>query len=266
MTPLSMYGLDLYVKLDNRWQWVGPGKPKSHGVEFEYEAFLKNYIPENGKFEYLLYLPLYSSLKEIKLGFSPDVIITKPQERGNPLVFYGSSITQGCSASRPGMTYPAILGRRLDLPVINLGFSGNGTMDPEFADILAEISASAYIIDCLPNMEKMSAEEISDRTLTLVKKLRSKRPATPIILVEDHTLSTANFTGRIIVNKSRVGLKKAYQQLLKGGFKEILYIPGDGLLGYDNEATIDGLHPSDLGMFRYCEVMEPVLQNATNKR
>ncbi|TZF86376.1 hypothetical protein FW774_04845 (plasmid) [Pedobacter sp. BS3] len=263
MTPLGVNGLDLYVKLNGKWQWAGVGKPTRSDVDNE--ASLKNGIPETGKYEYILYLPLYSALTDIQLGFSPDVKIEKPHDRGKPLVFYGTSILQGCSASRPGMAYPSMLGRRLDMPTINLGFSGNGTMDPEFADILAEISASAYIIDCLPNMGKMSSDEIVDRTLFLVRKLRAKRPETPIILVEDRTYAYANFTGAAVPNNRRAGLKKAYEQLLKENVKAVSYIPGEGLIGYDNEATVDGSHPTDLGMFRYCEVIEPVLRKILGK-
>jgi len=85
-----------------------------------------------------------------------------------------------------GMAYPAILGRRLDRPTLNLGFSGNGTMDLEVAALLAELDAAVYVIDCLPNM---NASAVAERTEPMVRRLRSARPKAPIVLVEDRTPS-----------------------------------------------------------------------------
>src|SRR5207248_2870477 len=81
-----------------------------------------------------------------------------------------------------------ILGRRLNCPVINLGFSGNGRMDPEMASLLAELDAAVYILDCLPNL---SAKEVAERTEPFVRILRKARPQTPIVLVEDRSFANA---------------------------------------------------------------------------
>lgn len=259
MTPVGVNGLDLYVKLDGKWKWAGIAKP--HRSDLENEVLIKRGIPEKGKYEYMLYLPLYSSITDLQLGFSSNAKIEKVVEpTKKPIVFYGTSITHGCSASRPGMAYPAILGRRLDIPVVNLGFSGNGTMDAEFGGILSEIAASAYVIDCLPNMGSMSETEIKNRTIDLVKKIRSKHPETPIILMEDRSYTSANFTGQPIANHRRLGLKKAYEELQKSSVSKLSYIEGKDLIGDDDEATVDGSHPTDLGLFRYAEIVEPVLR------
>jgi lysophospholipase L1-like esterase len=262
MTPVGANGLDLYVKLNDKWQWLGIGKPSKSSQN---KTVIKSKIPANKKFEYLLYLPLYNSVNKLELGFSPSAKIAPVKECGKPLVVYGTSIVQGCSASRPGMAWPAILGRRLDLPVINLGFSGNGKMDVEFGDIIGEIPASAYLIDCLPNMGK--PQDIYERTVFLVKKLRMKQPDTPIILIEDRTHTHPDLTG----NKSkwyqprRDAFKKAYTQLIKDKINKLSYIKGEDLIGNDNESTIDGSHPTDLGMMRYCEKIEPVVREAIYK-
>src|SRR5205823_11246646 len=97
----------------------------------------------------------------------------RPASRRKPVVFYGTSITQGGCASRPGMVHTAILGRRLDRPVINLGFSGNGKMEPELAALLAELDPAVYVLDCLPNL---NAQEIRERVGPFVRTLRQARP------------------------------------------------------------------------------------------
>ena len=97
--------------------------------------------------EFMLYLPLYNGVKSVEIGVPRDASFAaaapRPAERSKPIVFYGTSITQGGCASRPGMVHTAIVGRRFDRPVINLGFSGNGRMEPELAELIADRFGSA---------------------------------------------------------------------------------------------------------------------------
>src|SRR5262249_29415705 len=142
--------------------------------------------------EYLLYLPLYNGVKSVEVGVPKGAALTKasprPADHAKPLVFYGTSITQGGCASRPGMVHTAILGRRLERPVINLGFSGNGRMEREMAELLAELAPAVYVLDCLPNMD---AALVAQRVEPFVRTLRKARPDTPILLVEDRSYTTA---------------------------------------------------------------------------
>src|SRR5205085_52806 len=133
--------------------------------------------------EYAAYLPLYNGVENLSIGVSPGAKFEPLAPRSEkPIVFYGTSITHGASASRPGMAHPAILGRRFDRPVINLGFSGNGRMDAAVGELLVKIDAAVYVIDCLPNM---GANDVRQKCPPLVKLLREARPQTPIVLVED---------------------------------------------------------------------------------
>src|SRR5262249_27375531 len=142
---------------------------------------------------------------------------------------------------------------------INLGFSGNGKMDPEMAPLLAEIDAAAYVIDCLPNL---SAKEVEERTEPFVRALRKARPQTPIVLVEDRSYANA----AILTNSrqrnvdARAALEKAYKRMFWEGVVSLHYLPGDKLLGDDGEATVDGSHPTDLGFVRQADAMLPILQ------
>jgi lysophospholipase L1-like esterase len=159
------------------------------------------------------------------------------------------------------MPHPAILGRRLNRPVINLGFSGNGRMEVEVGRFIAEIDAAVFVIDCLPNI---TAAEVTDRTQPLVKLLREARPQTPIVLVEDRS-----YSGSWLISSqaernqsSRKALKEQYEMLLQSGIERLFYVDGESLLGNDRDDTTDGSHPSDLGFFRHAEALEPVLRKA----
>jgi len=257
-TAIAVSGLDLYVKTENGWHWLAVGIPHSQTNDV---TLIKDLIP--GKREYLLYLPLYNGVKFVELGVATNCVVEKapawgPGER-KPVVFYGTSILQGLAASRPGMVHSAILQRRFNWPVINLGFSGNGEMEPEVADLLAELDPSIYVIDCLPNMV---ADQITARTEPLVKKLRAAHPEVPIVLVEDRTMQDSFLIqGRMewYHLKDRAALKAAYDRLQQAGVKNLYYIPGEHLFGDDGEGSTDGSHPNDLGFMRQAEIFAKVL-------
>jgi hypothetical protein len=258
-TAIAVSGLDLYVKMENGWRWLAVGIPKSqtNGV-----TLIKDVIP--GKREYLLYLPLYNGTKFVELGVPTNCVIEKAPAWGagerKPIVFYGTSILQGLAASRPGMVHSAILQRRFNWPAINLGFSGNGKMEPEMADLLAELDPSVYVLDCLPNLV---AAEIKERVEPFVKKLRAAHPQTPIVLVEDRTMQDSFLiAGRMewYHLKDRAELKAAYERLQRNGVKNLFYIPGEHLFGDDGEGSVDGSHPNDLGFMRQAEIFAKVLE------
>ena len=257
ITAIGKSGLDLYVKTDKGWHWLAVGQPTAQTNEV---ILIKDLIP--GKREYLLYLPLYNGTKFVELGVPTNSLIQKAGPWGagerKPIVFYGTSILQGLSASRPGMVHSAILGRKFNYPTINLGFSGNGKMEPEMADLLAELDPSVYVIDCLPNMV---ADEIKARVEPLVKKLRAAHPDVPIVLVEDRTMQDSILiAGRMECHlKDRVELKAAYGRLQKDGVKNLYYSPGEHLYGDDGEGSTDGSHANDLGFMRQAEIFAKVL-------
>jgi hypothetical protein len=258
MTAIGKSGLDLYVKMETGWRWLAVGAPENQTNE---AALVKDLVP--GKREYLLYLPLYNGTKFVELGLPPGAILEKagswgPGER-KPIVFYGTSILQGLSASRPGMVHSAILGRRFNWPTLNLGFSGNGKMEPEMAGLLAELDPSIYVLDCLPNMV---ADEIKERVEPFVHRLRAAHPNTPIVLVEDRTMQDSFLiSGRMEYYHlaDRAALKAAFERLGKSGVKDLYYIAGEHLFGDDGEGSVDGSHPTDLGFVRQAEIFAKVL-------
>lgn len=261
MPATGVSGLDLYVRLEKGWHWIGNGRPSKSK---EVQAVLANGIPE-GSHEYMIYLPLYNGTASLEIGVPVDASLSKaparPKGKSKPLVFYGTSITHGGCASRPGMAYPAILGRRFDMPVVNLGFSGNGKMEAAMGELLHEIDASAYILDCIPNM---NPAQIAERVVPLVKALREARPDVPILLVENIQYQSGAFieASRTAYEDKNNALQACYGTLLGSDYiDDLYYLAGDKLLGSDGEATVDGVHPTDLGFQRMADALEPVLKS-----
>ncbi|OWK34488.1 SGNH/GDSL hydrolase family protein [Fimbriiglobus ruber] len=258
MPATGVSGLDLYMRDESgKWRWVANGRP----ADVTTTATLASGWPA-GPHEFLLYLPLYNGVSSVEIGLPPGAKLMKPDERPaghrKPVVFYGTSITQGGCASRPGMVHTAILGRRFDVPVINLGFSGSGTLDPEVADLLGELDVAVYVIDCLPNLQP---KQVVERAEPFVKRLRKARPETPILLVEDRTTAQAVAlpARKQFHIDNRAGLKKAFDTLVAAGDKNLYYLSGDHLIGDDGEGTVDGSHPTDLGFLRQADVMAEAL-------
>ena len=258
MTPIGTSGLDLYARDDaGHWRWVGVARPAQKNVRVE---IIKDLTP--GLREYAIYLPLYNGVEKLSIGVDPAAqFIPLAPRTDKPIVFYGTSITHGASASRPGMVHTAILGRRFDRSVINLGFSGNGRMDAAVGDLLNKIDAAIYVIDCLPNMD---AAGVREKCMPLVNQLRAAHPTTPIVLVEDRRFpnSWIQPNKNKFHNNNHAALRECFEKLQAAGVTGLYYIPGDDLLGSDAEGTTDGSHPNDLGFLRQADVMEPILRAA----
>ncbi len=268
MAATGVSGLDLYAKDDQgHWRWLAVGRPDKPTND----VVLVSGLPAQRR-EYLLYLPLYNGTQSAEIGVPSgnELVPAGPWGTGSrqPLVFYGTSILHGACASRPGMTHAAILGRRFQFPHINLGFSGNGKMEPEMAALLAELDPSVYVLDCLPNM---NATEVAERVEPFVRTLRRAHPKTPIILVEDRTYADAFLVAskRERNDSSRAALQAAFQRLRKSGIRDLHYLAGAALLGEDGEGTVDSSHPNDLGFMRqadaHARVLGPLLRRAVRR-
>ncbi len=266
MPATGVSGLDLYVKTDSgSWRWLAVGRPSAQ----ENQTRLGGNLPP-GTREFMLYFPLYNGVREVEIGLPKTATLKRAPQRKSglkPIVFYGTSITQGGCASRPGMVHTAILGRWLDAPVINLGFSGNGRMEAEVAELIAELDPSVIVLDCLPNI---GAAEITERTAPLVAIIRKKHPRTPILFVEDrsYTDSFLIASKRQRNETSRAALRKEYEKLKAAGDQNLYYLPGEHLLGDDGEGTVDSSHPTDLGFYRQAQAfqkaLKPILEHAAN--
>lgn len=259
MTPLAVNGFDLYGLKDSIWQYVDSGIPKAAQNEVR---IIKNM--EGSMTSFRLYFPLYSTVKSLDIGVDQQAVIAPIPVADKPrIVIYGSSITQGASASRPAMAFTSIMARALDVEVINLGFSGAGKMEPEMADIVKKIKADVFILDCVPNP---SPEQITERTIPFVEVLREAQPNVPILMVESLFREAGNWNQVLgeRVKAQNEAFHASYQELIKKRYTQLHYIYSDQLIGDDHEATTDGVHFSDLGHYRMAKTLEKKLSTLLN--
>lgn len=252
MTAIASRGLDLYIKRDGQWIFAGAGVP---GDSVTTHKIVGNMA--NGEKECLLFLPTYDELLELAVGVEQGSYVRPLTiEWKGRIVIYGSSITQGASASRPGMAYPAQLSRRLGYEIVNLGFSGSGKMEESVGRMVADAGADLFILDCAANP---SPQEILDRTENFVKQIREKHPGVPILMIESVVREGGNFDQKI---QKRVwdqnnNFRRMHAKLVQEGMQKLYLVNGDDLLGHDHEGTVDGTHPNDLGFDRMLQVIEP---------
>ncbi|MEK6794757.1 MAG: SGNH/GDSL hydrolase family protein [Spirochaetota bacterium] len=250
-------GLDLYADDNGTWKWAAAG----HQVKDKHpECCLVNGLAE-GLRSYRVYLPLRNPVESVVIGVPKGAHFSFVAPRSvRPVVFYGTSIVHGAYSSHPGIVHPSIIGRRIDRPVINLGFSGNAKMEESLAHLVAEIDASVYVIDALPNMDMTLVRERAEK---FIRILCGKRPKTPVLLVEDRPYT--NYWIRPNVKRSIeekwAEFRRIYELLKHEGVGQLSYIEGRYLFGDDAEASIDTSHPSDLGFMRMADVLTPVIRS-----
>ena len=250
MAETGIKGIDLYFSNHGNWQFVNTARPTGK----DNEALLVSRM--NGQMrEYKMFLPLYDGLTNLEIGLDSGSVIMKPAKTaGKPIVFYGTSITQGGCASRPGMAHTNIISRKLHTDCINFGFSGNGRMEEPIVELIAGIDARFYVIECLPNM---SIDEVVKNVIPLVRIIRSKQPVTQIIFVENPVYENASLddTVRMDTDKKNAALMDQYRKLTGQGYKDIYSIGNEGTREDDHEGTVDGVHLTDLGFMRYADFL-----------
>lgn len=256
--PTGIKGVDLYCLNDGRWQFINSARPTG---KISVDMIIDHMI--GTEMEYMLYLPLYDGLTSLEIGVETTATISKPQvdspRKEKPVVFYGTSITQGGCASRTGMSYTSQLSRMLDRQTINLGFSGNGKLDLEVAEAMAGIDASCFVIDCLPNV---NVEQMKEKYIRFLEIIRAKRPNIPILLVENVPYTYMYFNQSVFssIREKNATLRQIYSGQKKSGERHLYYLRADKLIGNDYEGTVDGVHLTDLGFLRMSRNMYPVIR------
>ena len=250
MAATGNKGVDLYIKTGNTWQFVNTGRPETK----QNKALLISNLPVEMR-EYKMYMPLYDGVISLEIGIDSLSIIEKAKKDDRkPIVFYGTSITQGACASRPGMAYINILSRKLDVPCINYGFSGNGRMETPLVEVISNIDARFYVIDGTGNMKP---EEIHENAIPLVEMIRSKHPSTPIIFIDGPLSQKSYFdmVERKKIDEKNDMLKSEYEKMIKNGVKDVYYFTSKDIEGIDHEGTVDGIHYTDLGFMRFADFL-----------
>ncbi len=222
------------------------------------DEFFGEYHSKNCEMrEYTLNLPLYSGIKELYIILDEDAVVkeSQPYKNEKPFVFYGSSITQGGCASRPGTAYPAIISRRLESDYINLGFSGSAKGENEMAEYIASLDMSAFIFDYDQNAP--TAEHLDKTHERFFKLVRNAHPSVPIICISQPIPCTEGYQQRAkiiektVLNAKQSGDSNVYFLNMSD------YLEEKGLL---NEASVDKCHPNDLGFYFMAEAVEKIME------
>ncbi len=230
-------GMDLYTGT----RYLGTFCPP-FDVENSFEGAIITHL--EGKREYTVNLPLYSEVKELYIGVkegsalegAPAYTVEKP------VVFYGSSITQGGCASRPGNAYPAILSRKLDFDYINLGFSGNAKGEKEIAEYIAGLSMSAFVLDYDHNAP--TPAHLAATHEEMFKTIRKTHPDLPILMLSrPQPYLKPEEQERLAI------VRRTYENALATGDRNVYFIAGPDLIcdAVREAALVDNCHPNDAG-------------------
>lgn len=254
-------GFDLYIK-NQEGKFIFTKAVQPNRDEVDLERLVHPALPA-GMNEYLLNYPLYGGVEKVEIGVAPGshIAAPSPHKISKPILFYGSSITQGGCASRPGNAYTSMLCRKFDAPQINLGFSGSGKGETAVAEAIAELDLSCFVMDYDHNAP--DAEHLAATHETFFKIIRKKNPTLPILM-----LSKCDFYDNVPCKNRRAIIEKTYQNALAAGDKYVAYIDGELLWGKDDRdaCSVDGCHPNDLGFYRMAEVIYPVLKELMERK
>ena len=263
-TASGQSGLELFEETDHGTRQLKnliPAMDNGHGCKANQASSFE--LP-GGLRHYVLYLPLYNGLKELLLGFEPGarVIEGRTPRYEKPIVFYGSSITQGGCASKVGSCYSTILARRLDAAQINLGFSGNGKGEANIAEYIAGIPMTAFILDYDHNAP--SPEHLQATHEPFFRTVREKQPNLPIIMLSmpDFDRSPESAAAR------REIIRQTWRNAVEAGDENVYFVDGESFFGSTDRdlCSVDGCHPNDLGFLRMADVLEPIVRAALKKQ
>lgn len=262
MPATGQCGFDCYMESAGKMKFYGITMYNHRISDYEYTFFDGN---ENCERNIILNFPLYQGVQEVWVGVDEAAAVFKPYPFKNKkrAVFYGTSITQGGCASRPGMSYTNILSRLLDTECINLGFSGNGKGEPELAKIIGDIdNIGCIVLDYEANTIK---EGSLKKTLgTFIEILREVHKEVPILVLSKIKYANEHFSseGKNLRLELAQFQKDLVDKLRNQGDANIYFYDGSQLLGDDfDECTVDGVHPTDLGFSRMAYRLVDVIHN-----
>lgn len=242
-------GFDLYEKHDGKEIYV-----KSFIPAFNFNGGFEGVIELGGSKmrEFTINFPTYSEVSELYIGLSNNaaVLPSDPYKCEKPVVFYGSSITQGGCCSRPGNTYEGFVSRRFDIDHINLGFSGSARGEDEIAEYIKALDMSVFVYDYDHNAP--TREHLENTHERMYNIIRKANPDLPVIIMTRPTYYPYTITEDVI---------KATYEKAKANGDNVYYLDGPALMATaQNEGTVDGGHPNDLGFFSMAKAVGDILE------
>ena len=254
-------GFDVFVG-DTFENFVAP--PDVNTPHFEKMITFVTPADSDGWRDITVNFPLYNRVKEVKIGFDKTKSIAEPKkQKYGKVAFYGSSITQGGCAARPGNNYSQILARWLDFEPVNLGYSGNAFGDQVTADYIASLDLDAFMMDY--DFNARSLEELESTHEPFFKTFRAKHPTTPVIFITNPIAKIQDRMEDSIKRKEII--LRTYNNAKAAGDENVWFIDGANLLdGLDFQCcTVDNVHPTDLGFLRMADHCLPTLREALEK-
>ena len=241
-------GFDLYADDVYSGTFVPPVT-----IEDRYDSLID--LKTNELREITINFPLYSGVKELYIGIDKNAVICEPEVYKNekPVVYYGSSITQGGCASRPGRSYQSIISRRFNLDYINLGFSGSAKAEDEMIEYIKNLDMSAFVYDYDHNAP--SVEHLRNTHEKMFKEIRKNHPEIPVVIMSrPKSILTEE------EEKRREIIETTYKNALASGDKNVYFLDGKALTELcGNEGTVDNCHPTDFGFASMAKALGDVI-------
>lgn len=261
MPATGQCGFDLYFGAPGAQVFYGATKYNLRATEYEYKLIETS--TEELR-DVTINFPLYQGVEEVFIGLDEGAEVHEPvpYATSERVIFYGTSITQGGCASRPGMAYTNILSRRLNVETVNLGFSGNGKGEPELAHLAAQITRpSCLVLDYEANC--VSTELLAETLPQFIRIYRESHPQVPILVVSRIPFSHDAFHPETMqARRERFEVQRTTVEGRRAdGDENIHFFDGSKLLSaHWDECTVDGIHPTDLGFMQMANGLEPVLR------
>ena len=264
MSQLVKCGFDLYIDEGEKHTHIGTFRHDVGDTEV-YASYIDIFKTKfkGGKYNYTVNFPLYNDVYEVEIGIEKGSVLEAGAEYKDiaPFVYYGSSITQGGCASRPGNCYQGFISRRFDIDFVNLGFSGSALAEDAIVDYMSGLNMSIFISDYDHNAP--NAQHLEKTHYKMYETIRKANPNLPYIMISkpDVYVNENN-------NEARRGVIKAsYEKALQNGDKNVYFIDGFTLFNGLNctDCTVDSCHPNDLGFFRMSQVIGDKIEEILNK-
>ena len=256
------FGFDFYLMAgsgrDSFWRNIPADRAAMNGKLIEAWVF-RTPIEKPNFTTWTLYLPTYGGVELLELGFNDGAEFkpNPPQKIAKPIVFYGSSITQGGCTSRPGNNYTTLLCRVLDAPEVNLGFSGSARGEEEMAKLIASLDMAAFVMDY--DYNSPNAKHLAETHAKFFKIIRQAHPDLPIVVLSRCTLYTDERTAII---------RKTCEEAKAAGDKKVWFVEGASLIDKEAKiaASVDGCHPNDLGFYLMYRNLLPVFAEIFDRK
>jgi len=248
-------GFDVYTDEGSGQAYCGSFVPP-YEMRDGYESMVS--IPGKRKERLVtINFPLYSDVKKLWIGLEQNAVLKPAPDYTyeKPIVYYGSSITQGGCASRPGNAYQAILSRKLDCNYINLGFSGSARGETVMTDYIASLDMRAFVMDYDHNAPSVAHLEATHEPM--FQRIRKLHPELPIILM------TRPKVRLLDEEEERLAVvRRTYENALAAGDCRVWLLTGRDLISPDarETATVDDCHPNDSGFASMADALENILR------